>query len=323
MESITKNRKSIQTIAKMLQRAFGEGISTDKISINELTEGFFNVAYEITLPDRNMILKIAPPKTAKIMSYEHNIMKAEVDALRLVRQKTTVPVPEVLYYDNSFSICDSDYFLMEKVEGSSFLKLKNNGQIPYEKQNEVYYNIGRFNFDINQLEGESFGYLGQPHKQGVDWSKIFLAMIEDVLRDGENIGIALCTGYDEVRKLIEKASFSLSEVSKPAFVHWDLWDGNVFVKDGIITGIIDFERAIWADPLMEFYFRGHTNIKAFFDGYGKNLREESPVRALLYDVYLFCIMTIETKYRMYPDDWMLNFSTKQLATAIEKLKLLI
>jgi fructosamine-3-kinase len=176
---------------------------------------------------------------------------------------------------------------------------------------------------MNGIAGKSFGYMGLPEKQGIDWKSVFLNMIEEVLKDGERIEIGLGTGYDEVRDLIDKAAFSLSEVKKPFFVHWDLWDGNVFVKDGKITGIIDFERAMWAEPLLEFCFRGHISIKEFYAGYGANLREEAPIRALLYDTYLFLIMVIETKYRMYPDDWQYGFATKQLALAIARLKKLV
>lgn len=323
MESITKNRKSEEIIVRLVQKAFGGNITSDRVMIKELTEGFFNVAYEITLPEKSVVLKIAPPKSSKIMAYEHNIMKAEVDALRLVKQKTSVPVPDILYYDNSYSLCDSDYFFMDKIDGDSFFNLKNKGLIPYEKHHEIYCEIGRYNQEMNQIKGTSFGYLGQPEKQGMAWRSVFLGMTREVLADGERIEISLGIGYDEVRRLIDKAAYSLDEVGTPYFVHWDLWDGNVFIKDNKITGIIDFERAVWADPLMEFYFRGHINNNDFYAGYGKNLSKEAPIRSLLYDLYLFLIMIIETKYRMYPDDWQYGFATKQLSMAMNKLRQLV
>jgi aminoglycoside phosphotransferase (APT) family kinase protein len=246
-----------------------------------------------------------------------------VDALRLVKHKTAVPVPEVLYYDNSGTICDADYFFMDRIEGDSFFKLKNSGSIPYEQQIDVYKEIGRLNHEMNQITGTSFGYLGLPDKQGSSWKNVFGQMAEEVLLDGERIEICLGAGYDEVRKLMDQASFALEEVKQPYFVHWDLWDGNVFIKDGRITGIIDFDRAVWAEPLMEFYFRGHINNTDFYKGYGENLQEKAPVRSLLYDMYLFLIMIIETKYRMYPDNWQYDFATKQLKLAMDKLRTLI
>lgn len=320
MESATKNKQSKQDIFHMVQKAFGTNITIEEITIKELTEGFFNVAYEVVLPDKSVILKIAPPQDANIMSYEHNIMKAEVEALRLVKSKTKVPVPKVLFYDNSHSICSVDYFFMDKIEGESFFQLKNKGLLPYETQNNIYYEMGRLNHEMNQIKAESFGYLGMPNKQDTSWKEVFLNMIEEVLRDGEKIVIDLTVPYEEVRSLITKASSTLEEVVTPTFVHWDLWDGNVFIKDGKISGIIDFERAMWADPLMEFNFRGDSNINDFYNGYGANLRIEAPIRSLLYDMYLYLIMIIETKYRMYPDDWQYGYATKQLHRAMEELR---
>lgn len=324
MESLTKNKQTTENILQMVQKAFGRSLLSDQITVKELTEGFFNVAYEVALPDRTVILKVAPPADARVMSYERNIMKAEVEALRLVKEKTNVPVPDVLYYDDSHTLCNAEYFFMEKIEGDNFFTLKNQGQIPYEVQNDIFRQVGRYNYEMNQIPGTTFGYLGQSELQGVCWKEVFLAMLEDVLKDGENIEIDLgTTDYSEVRGLVKEASFALEEVKEAHFVHWDLWDGNIFVKDGRITGIIDFERALWAEPLMEFYFRGHINIKEFYEGYGANLNEQAKVRSLLYDMYLFLIMIVETKYRMYPDDWQYGFATKQLAIAMTELKKLV
>jgi aminoglycoside phosphotransferase (APT) family kinase protein len=148
-------------------------------------------------------------------------------------------------------------------------------------------------------------------------------MIADVLTDGEKIKISLGIPYDEVRDLVDKASFALEQVTVPQLVHWDLWEGNVFVKDGGISGIIDFERALWGDPLMEYFFRLHSYNPGFVKGYGRDLREEAAVRALLYDIYLYLIMVIETKYRNYQDDWQYQFASKNLKIVTDKLKELL
>jgi aminoglycoside phosphotransferase (APT) family kinase protein len=301
----------------MIKAAYGESVPLKDLYVKELTEGFCNVAYDITIPGQEMILKIAPPGISGLMSYEKNMMKAEVEALRLVRAETVVPVPEVYFYDESHSICSSDYFVMEKLSGESFHKLR--GTMLEKEQNFILKEIGSYNEEMNRITGDSFGYLGQQRKQGTSWKESFLAMISEVLSDGEKIQISLGIGYEEVRKLIEKASFSLEQVITPRFVHWDLWDGNVFIKNGKVVGIIDFERALWGDPLMEYFFRRHCYHPDFIKGYGRDLRREEPIRALLYDLYLYLIMVIETKYRSYPDDWQYQFATKQLKDSAEEL----
>lgn len=323
MESDTKNKQSKENILKMLQTAFGETFPSEDVSIKELTEGCFNAAYEVVIPGREMILKIAPPDASGLMLYENNIMRAEVDALRLVRANTTLPVPEVFFYDDTHSICSSDYFFMEKLPGKSFSKMRYEEGMPEDQIEIILNEVGRYNAEMNQIKGTCFGYIGQKEKQGLIWKDTFKSMLADVLTDGERVEISLGVSYAEVRKLIEKASFSFDQVTTPQFVHGDLWEGNVFVTDGKISGIIDFERAIWGDPLMENFFRFHCRSASYAKGYGRDLREEAPIRAFLYDMYLYLIMVIETKYRNYPDDWQLQFATKQLKNTVDKLKELL
>ena len=320
MESLTKNKKSNEEILSMLQKAFGDNLTLEEVQIKELTGGFFNVAYEVIMRDQTVILKIAPPSNIKVMSYEHNMMRAEAEAMQLVYEKTSVPVPKVLYYDASHSVCNADYFFMEKIEGESFFELNMKELISSDVQKQIYKEVGRYSKEINQIKGERFGYYALTEKQGDSWKEVFLQMLEEVLQDGERVDISLGISYEEVRKLVLQASPVLEEVKEPYLVHWDLWDGNVFVQDNVLSGIIDFERAMWADPLMEFNFRGHNNIEEFYKGYGSNLREAAPVRSLLYDIYLFAILIIETNYRFYPDDWQLNFATEQLEKTITALR---
>lgn len=316
--SKTKNKQPDTVILQMVQRAFGEKVTSDQILVKELTQGLYNVAYEVTLLNQSVILKIAPQKSAKVMSYEFNIMNAEVEALKLVKQYTSVPVPSVLFYDDSHFICDADYFFMDKIQGESFYTLCNEELLSSKEKAAIYKEIGRLNREVNEIKGSKFGYFGMKERQGIVWKSVFLDMIETVLQDGESIGATLGMEYNEIRLIIQQAAWSLESIKEPSFVHWDMWEGNVFVENGKISGIIDFERALWGDPLLEYCFRGYN--ADFIDGYGIDLRAEAPVRALLYDLYLYLIMIIETKYRKYDNDWQINYATKQLADTVKALK---
>ena len=106
-----KNTQSTETLKQMAQKAFPREACTE---ILELTEGYFNVAYLLRFDSgRESVLKIAPPKDARIMSYEKNIMYSEITAMRLAAQKTDVPVAEILFFDDSITLCSSPYFFME------------------------------------------------------------------------------------------------------------------------------------------------------------------------------------------------------------------
>jgi aminoglycoside phosphotransferase (APT) family kinase protein len=76
-------------------------------------------------------------------------------------------------------------------------------------------------------------------------------MVEDVLRDGERRRVELGWDYDVIRAVMAEHSDNLDEVTESAYVEWDLWDGNVMIRDGVIVSIIDHERAFYGDPLIE------------------------------------------------------------------------
>jgi len=103
-----------------------------------------------------------------------------------------------------------------------------------------------------------------------------------------------------LEKRIESRLDALRDVTEPRLLHWDLWDGNVFVKEGRVSGIVDFERAIWGDPLMEFYFGRFHNSKAFRQGYGVSSPDPAQIaRRKLYDLYIDLILYIECDFRQY------------------------
>ncbi len=71
-----------------------------------------------------------------------------------------------------------------------------------------------------------------------------------------------------------------------------------------MTGIIDVERALWGDPLMEYQFRRAAPSPAFATAYGRGmsaaLESRDGRRARhAYDAYLDLVMTIEGAYRNY------------------------
>ena len=111
----------------------------------------------------------------------------------------------------------------------------------------------------------------------------------------------------------------------PSFVHWDLWDPNVFVDPDTleVVGIIDFERALWGDPLMEAQFLAKIGDAAFLDAYGIPMfpTPGAVSRRLLYDLYLFVIMVVEVAYRRYPTDDIERFGREHLALTLAKLDL--
>ena len=317
MQSSTKHRLSRESLLAMAGRAFpGVGVG----DIRELSEGYFNAAYALTLSDgREVILKVAPQPGARIMSYEKNIMAAEVEAMRLVRAHTEAPVAEVLFYDAACQICPSPYFFMTKLPGDSLnalLEAKADVDVP-----AVYEQTGRFNRAINSITGDVFGLLGQPELCSPDWYTAFRAMLNLAVQDARALSIDMTIDPEDMLALLERDRPLFQQVTTPRLVHWDLWDGNLFVQDGRLSGIIDLERSMWADVLMEAGFRSHNPDADFLRGYGvAAFTPEERRRILWYDAYAFSQVCLERDYRQYPDSFFYDWSTEGLRKTLAQLQ---
>lgn len=312
MESITKNRQSPEVLRAMVARAYGHAqVPEGDAWVEELAHGWFNVAYQIDLRDgQRVVLKIAPPATVEVMTYERDMMLIEVRALTLVREGTSVPVPAVHYCDDSRELCDAPYFFMEYIDAENLGVIKDT--LSSEQYGAYDEARGAANRALNQLTGDHFGSLlgGDPK---ATWRQVFTGIVEDVLRDGQHRKVDLGWDYDLIRKLVAEHADCLNEVTQPVFIEWDLWDGNVMVRDGAIVSIIDHERALYGDPLMEAGFatlelEGLGDPGSFLRGYGReSFIPSERMRRRLYNLHLLLIMVIETVYRGHTEpaqyDW--------------------
>lgn len=300
MGSITKNKQTDENLVKMVKKAFGEKVQI--ISWEELTDGLCNVAYRIYLSNGiHTILKISPDHMVKLMACENELMQTEVKAMKLAKEKNLVPVAEVYYYDNSRTICTGEYFFMEIIEGSSLYQLE--PKLSSEELSSFREQIGQVLRKLNQEKGTMFGHFCVESLQFPTWYEAFSFMLTGVCRDGNLAGVDYGMESLDILEALHKYKRCFDEVTEPAFIHYDSWNGNIFVKDNHITGLIDWERAMWADPLMEVKFNTHELNKDFLKGYGiRSLSTSQKIRCLWYDVYLYLIMMNEVTYRQYDND---------------------
>lgn len=299
-EAITKNRQSEANIKNICERAFQEQAIV--ASIKELTDGFCNTAYDIKLKNgKEVIMKVAPLPTIRLMSCEVDMMKTEVAAMQHAHRMGIPGVPRIYFYDESHEICSSTCFLMEKLEGNTF----NNERQNMEEEEIASLNrqTGEYLHELHRIKGERFGHFCREDLQRGKWFEAFDMMIRRVIGDGIDAGFDIGISYETILEQLQKHRAYFEEVTDPSLLHWDSWEGNIFVKDGRISGFIDWERALWGDPLMEDRFRIHSVNPDFLKGYGiTELTESQRLRCRWYDIYLYLIMMFEGYYRQYPDD---------------------
>ncbi len=323
MHSLSKTAVSPETAQAIVAAAFGSGSRVR--AFEELKDGYFNAAYAITLTDGlRCVLKVAPPDTVRVLRYERDILAAEVAVMRLARERTEMPAPDILGYDTSRRLVESDFYLMAFIEGVPLNKLRS--ELSPDEQHAVDRETGRYLRQMNEIEGPAFGYFSHPAPPGHSWRATFMAMLDGVLADGQEMGVVLPLAYDALRARVATAASILDDVTSPRLVHWDLWDGNIFVDPATkrINGIIDFERALWGDPLMEatFVFAPPAGLAAFTEGYGQAmLATPAQVRRrVLYNIYLYLIMVIECTYRQYETHDQENWARGRLVGELERLE---
>jgi len=320
MYSLSKIPLTHELAQSIIAHHFG---SKRKVTLfEELREGYFNAAARLKLDDGfQCVLKAAPLENVKGLRYEKDIMKAEVESMRLVKSKTSVPVPDIYIYDTSRNLLPSDFFIMKMLPGSPLHQVRQ--QIPAEQQVEIERSLGRMAYEMSQITNSAFGYWAQPQQPGTSWRKTFLEMVDWGIADGKAIDVKLPLPYDELYGLMEKHFDALDEVKTPRLVHWDIWDGNVFVDPatGKVTGLIDFERVMWADPLVESFFGDRNPNSHYSEGFGHGaLSTRNQVRRrMLYNTYLWMIMIIETFYRQYDNDWQINWTLGRMNEEIQLL----
>lgn len=314
--SHTKNLQTFQTLQLLVDNAFEGARIKNHI---ELTEGFCNAAYKIELESgKCVVLKIAPANSSNLMSYEINLMQAEVTAMNLVYEKSKLLLPRVLHYDTSKKMCDSDYFFMEWIEGNSFSSYKS--VMTNDAIKSIELEIGKCISALHAIKGDKFGLLGSMNTSEDTLFPFFEQLLTGVLQDGRNKIIDIGVDYERVHASLVRDKSYFQEVTHSVLVHWDTWEGNWLVKDNIVMGLIDWERALFGDPLMEDRFRSHSRSENFLKGYGVNKFSHSEkVRMAWYDIYLYLIMMIEGAYRGYENDDQYHWAKHMFLPIMDKL----
>ncbi|SEF36458.1 Predicted kinase, aminoglycoside phosphotransferase (APT) family [Amycolatopsis pretoriensis] len=275
------------------------------VAAEDIGGGTYNTATRLELADgRRLVLKIAP--TAPGLSHEHDLLATEAEYYRRV----SGPLPSVVGSGPGF-------LLMTELPGVPWSQLPE-GPRPHRELGEVVAGL-------HTVTGDGFGYPQETLHP--TWPKAFTAMADAILADAVRYGVHLPRPAAEIAHLVRRHEPLLELVTTPVLVHFDLWDGNLLLDDGRLSGIIDAERAFWGDPAAEFVSLGlfRDLDPGLLEGYrtaGGPVRFGMPVwaRLGLYRVYLDLIMLVEMVPRKVDDPDRARFIRHRLAGHLDTLQ---
>jgi len=178
----------------------------------------------------------------------------------------------------------------------------------------VRHDLGAALAAIHAVTGDRYGYDGGGRTTGANWRVVFAEMVEDLLRDAATWAVELPVSVGRIRNAIERHADLLELVRRPALLHFDTWDGNVLATPDDaghlrLTGLVDGERYLYGDPLMDFVsaalFRrledepGHPFLLGYAEASGvpPSLDVSERRRLTLYRLHLYLLMIVEMPSR--------------------------
>jgi len=240
-------------------------------------------------------LRIAPPDQTGLLFYERRMMRQEPAVHGLVLARTSIPAPRVVAHDFTRALMDRDYLIMTALPGVPLSQVScfTTGQYA-----EALRQTGRYLRQLHALTApaclgiRAYGYLGdhRPMPPQPGWAEAFHLMWNKLLDD-----VQACGCYDEheagaIRELFDRHRRHFERPVEPSLLHMDVWSENILVdSEGNVTGLVDFDRALWGDVEIEYAVLDYCGISEapFWEGYGaeRDLSPPARVRRLFYLLY--------------------------------------
>jgi aminoglycoside phosphotransferase (APT) family kinase protein len=284
MRSPTQRDLAVDDVVEIVRSGLGP---VDVRRAVELSGGGFAAVWRVDLADRSVVVKVGPPAGAPLLGYEAGMIESEAAYFRLVRsQVPSVPVPEVLHLGD-------DWLITTLLPGVPLTEVPDGAAVRAQ--------LGAAVAQLHTVTGPRFGYTGD-RPSGDDWPSAFAAILDRLRADAASWDVPL----PPLDGLLERHQKALRQVTRPALVHFDLWDGNVLSSGGRLTGLVDGERFLYGDPLIDLvspalYHRIEDQPDhPFLRGYGIVLDDAARTRLALYRLWFHVLMLTEEPSRGLP-----------------------
>jgi len=205
---------------------------------------------------------------------------------QLLLEKTTVPVARIYAFDDSHSIVPRDFLIMQRLPGIAMTELS------HVDEDAVLRQVGVALAQTHAQKSSSYGYVGEHHpmEPQASWVDAFIIMWGKLVDDVASVGY-----YDDEERTLMLSTLDkyiklFDHSTEASLLHMDVWAQNILVEGGNeLTGLLDWDRALWGDPEIEFAVLDYCGISkpAFWEGYGATRDEslEAQVRNFFYLLY--------------------------------------
>jgi fructosamine-3-kinase len=291
--------------------------------------GKHNTSFWVDSDKGRYVLRIAPPDQLGFLFYERLMMRQEPGLHALIRTETSLPVAEIVGHAFDRERIDRDYVLMTALPGTPLSELSNLTPSRFER---VLRQVGEFLRELHALCApeclgvNAHGYLGahRPMEPQATWMMAFRVMWNKLLDDVAECGCYSAEEAQLMRELLDRHIDHFDRSVIPRLLHMDVWSQNILLNEsGDVTGLVDFDRALWGDVEIEFAVLDYCGISeaGFWEGYGAQ-RDTSPSAMIRRQFYLLYEIQKYMPIRVWRrDDWegALRFKQQSMALAAQLL----
>jgi fructosamine-3-kinase len=268
-------------------------VDPDSVRFVPLRTGKHNASFWVDSDRGRFVLRIAPPDDAGFLFYERLMMRQEPDLHALMRANTTLPVAEIVGHAFDRARIDRDYVLMAALPGTPLSDVPDLTPTRFER---ALGQVGAYLRELHTLTAPerlgmaAYGYLGahRPMAPQASWAAAFHVMWNKLLDDVVACGSYSSQEAEAMRDLLERYIDLFDRPVVPRLLHMDVWRQNILINGiGDVTGLVDFDRALWGDVEIEFAVLDYCGISepAFWEGYGAQ-RDTSPEAMIRRQFYL-------------------------------------
>lgn len=307
-----------------------------------LSGGTFSAVQAARLADgTDLVVKTSVPERAlpdgrtPLLTYEHDMLRAERDMLERLADIEGVPAPRVLHSDFSRTIADVDAVVMTRIPGTPWDTVTT--EMSPAANDRAWARVGEVVAAMQRVTGRRFGYPARDFALGAQtWPEFIDALFAAAVADAAEWGVDI--EPERLLAAVEAVRPHLDEVTEPHLVHNDLWPGNVLLDPatGEVFGVVDFERALFGDRLQDFCgsesMNTGRNESAYIAGYvaaggsdrwddasgtASGLDPAAHARLTLYRLWAMSVQFTEIVPRGFSGDWVAGHRATILANRAE------
>lgn len=237
-----------------------------------------------------------------------------------------VPVPRVLLVDTSKAIVPFNYMVMSRIEGETLAVAWPN--LTRSQQIKIAYAAGQILARMHSVTFEKVGWVRLfPDGKSPTWFEVIEDYFERFAQFALEAALIEPALYERIRGSMEQFRPSLEAIQTGHLLHSDFHLGNILQKDGIITGIIDFEWALSGDPtydlvvVSEWEASEPGSVADVYRGY-RSLRPFAPHHAKMSTFYKMMMLIDSIMLSKKDYEWSRRLASKLEETVVEVEELL-